>query len=184
MCLCSHCLQICIVVWDTWHHYLQWIQVLNTVQKYLCVREITWHFNSWHQVFHTKRFSLAANLRYGMHTFYADLSLANKFSEHEQWAELYNDEELRLASEETMSPVCNELGSSVILKGIFPCGLCCGMLISQGNTGRDLLLVFPKIQLGYRNHTQNPKIVGLNVMLKHKEVSVISFGKYDWCRTD
>lgn len=114
-----------------------------------------------------------------MHTFYADLSLANKFSEHEQWAELYNDEGLRLASEETMSPVCNELGSSVILKGIFPCGLCCGMLISQGNTGRDLLLVFSKIQLGYRNHTQNPKIVGLNVMLKHNEVSGISFGKYD-----
>lgn len=114
-----------------------------------------------------------------MHTFYADLSLANKFSEHEQWAELYNDEELRLASEETMSPVCNELGSSVILKGIFPGGLCCGMLFSQGNTGRDLLLVFPKIQLGCRNRTQNPKIVGLNVRLKHNEVSVISFGKCD-----
>lgn len=89
-----------------------------------------------------------------MHTVYADLSEANKFSEHEQWAELYNDEESGLALEETMSPVCNELGSSVILKGIFACGLCCGMLSSQGNVGRDLLLVLPKIQLGCKSHTR------------------------------
>lgn len=34
----------------------------------------------------------------------ADLSEGNKFSVGEQWAELYNDEELRLALEETMSP--------------------------------------------------------------------------------
>lgn len=41
---------------------------------------------------------------YGMYSVSLDLSEANKFSEHEQWAELYNDEELRLALEETMSP--------------------------------------------------------------------------------
>lgn len=41
----------------------------------------------------------------GMHTVCVDLNEANKFSEHEQWAVLYNDEELRLALEETMSPM-------------------------------------------------------------------------------
>lgn len=40
----------------------------------------------------------------GMHAVYVDLTWANTFSEREQWAELYNDEELRLVSEETMSP--------------------------------------------------------------------------------
>lgn len=40
-----------------------------------------------------------------MHAVCVDLNEANKFSGHEQWAVLYNDEELRLALEETMSPM-------------------------------------------------------------------------------
>lgn len=63
------------------------------------------HLISGRKAFLSNCLALTANrLRNAHCLLYVDLSEGNKFSAGEQWAELYNDEELRLALEEAMSP--------------------------------------------------------------------------------
>lgn len=131
----------------------------------LCLKALEAWLHTWNLI---SCLALAANqLRYAC-SLQVDLSHGNTFSLGEQWAELYNDEELRLAflGRNNVTQVMSLLQVFVISKGIFPLQ---GAIVIQlwtvlwhvvlkGTRGAGFVIGVKKYSRSVKKHTQNPKI--------------------------